>query len=96
MAAPAQETDAEAPAGLPGLKVLRRPDTYLLEVRYRSSSRELAAAIANAAARAFVQQGFRSQYQNTVELSKWRRAESILGGAYGGCMALAILFAVLL
>ena len=79
LAAPAQETAAEAPAALPGLHVRRRPETYLLEVRYRSSDPDLAAAIANAAARAFVEQGFLSQYQNTAELSKWlnRQLEGI-------------------
>ncbi len=71
LAAPAHETAAGASASLPGLNVRRRPETYLLEVRYRSSNPDLAAAIANAAARAFVEQGFLSQYQNTAELSKW-------------------------
>lgn len=79
LAPPAQETDDQAPAALPGLRVRRRPETYLLEVSYRSSSPDLAAAIANAAARAFVEQGFLSQYQNTAELSKWlnRQLEGI-------------------
>ena len=71
LAAPAEAADSETPASLPGLRVRRRPETYLLEVRYRSTNPDLAAAIANAAARAFVEQGFLSQYQNTAELSKW-------------------------
>ncbi len=79
LAAPAQETDVETSAALPDLHVRRRPETYLLEVRYRSSNPALAAAIANSAARAFVEQGFLSQYQNTAELSKWlnRQVEQI-------------------
>ncbi len=59
------------PASLPGLTVRRRDETYLLEVGYRSPNPELAAAVANAAARAFVQHGFLAQYRNTAELSKW-------------------------
>jgi succinoglycan biosynthesis transport protein ExoP len=67
---------ATAPAAadlssLPGLSIRRRPETYLLEVGYRSPNPELAAAIANAAAKAFVEQGFMSQFQNSAELSKW-------------------------
>ncbi len=78
-AANLESVEPEAPPRLPGLSVRRRPDTYLLEVRYRSSDPELAAAIANAAARAFVQKGFLSQYQNTAELTKWlnRQLEEI-------------------
>jgi capsular exopolysaccharide synthesis family protein len=69
--APGPNERAAVPANLPGLTVRRRPDTYLLEVRYRSHNPELAAAIANAAAKAFIQQGFMTQYQNSAELSKW-------------------------
>ncbi|MBI3665641.1 MAG: hypothetical protein HY236_05340, partial [Acidobacteria bacterium] len=56
---------------LPGLTVRRRPDTYLLEVIYRSTDPLLATAIANSASQAFVQQGFMTRYQNAAELSKW-------------------------
>ena len=78
-AATSESADPEEPPRLPGLSIRRRPDTYLLELRYRSSDPELAAAIANAAARAFVQNGFLSQYQNTAELTKWlnRQLEEI-------------------
>jgi succinoglycan biosynthesis transport protein ExoP len=62
---------APMPASLPGLIIRRRPDTYLLEVGYRSTNPQLAAAIANAAAKAFVQQGFMAKFQNSAELSKW-------------------------
>jgi len=69
----------EVQPALPGLRVRRRPDTYLLEVRYLSSNPELAAAIANAAARTVVQQGYLSKYQNSAELTKWlnRQLEEI-------------------
>lgn len=67
----APRTSTELPHRLPGLSVRRRPDTYLIEVHYRSPNPELASAIANSAAQAFVQQGFRARYQNAVELSKW-------------------------
>jgi capsular exopolysaccharide synthesis family protein len=70
-ATPETGVEAELPPELPGLRISRRPDTYLLEVRYRSSNPDLAAAIANAAARAFVQNGFLSQFQNATELTKW-------------------------
>jgi capsular exopolysaccharide synthesis family protein len=70
-AASALDGEAAVPAALPGLNVRRRPDTYLIEVRYRSPNPELSAAIANAAARAFVQQAFLSRYQTSGELSKW-------------------------
>jgi succinoglycan biosynthesis transport protein ExoP len=61
----------EIPAVLPNLTVRRRPETYLIEVHYRSPNPELAAAIANAAAQAFVDQGFETRFQNASELSKW-------------------------
>ena len=63
--------ESEMPASLPGLSVRRRPDTYLIEVHYRNPNPELAAAIANSSAQAFVQQGFKSRYQSAAELSKW-------------------------
>ncbi len=68
---PAEGARAAFSASLPGLSVRRRPDTYLLEVRYRSPNPELGAAIANKAAEAFVQQGFMTRYQNAAELAKW-------------------------
>ncbi len=68
---PLNGANAGVPDVLPGLSVRRRPDTYLIEVHYRSPNPELASAIANSAAQAFVQQGFKSRYQNAAELSKW-------------------------
>ncbi|MBI3694977.1 MAG: GumC family protein, partial [Acidobacteria bacterium] len=59
------------PPALPGLRLARRPDTYLIEVRYRSPNPELASAIANATAQVVIQQGFKTRYQTAAELSKW-------------------------
>src|SRR5262249_48006977 len=48
-----------------------RPETYLIEVHYRSPNPELASAIANAAAHTFVQQGFQNRSQGAAELTRW-------------------------
>ncbi|HYM10638.1 MAG TPA: polysaccharide biosynthesis tyrosine autokinase [Bryobacterales bacterium] len=66
-----QEAGADLAPALPGLSVRRQPETYLIEVHYVSTNPQLASAIANSAAQAIVQQGFRSRYQNAAELSKW-------------------------
>ncbi len=71
---PAQ-ANSELPPQLPGLTVKRRTDTYLIDVHYRSPNPELASAIANATAQAFVQQGFQNRYQSAVELSKWLKIQ---------------------
>lgn len=68
---PSRPGAADPPPRLPNLSVKRRPDTYLIEIHYRSPNAQLASAIANAAAQAMVQQGFMNRYQNATELSKW-------------------------
>ncbi len=68
---PAQAANSDLPPRLPGLTVRRRPETYLIEVSYRNPNPELASAIANATAQAFVQQGFQNRSQSAAELTKW-------------------------
>ena len=59
------------PTALPGLTASMVPNTYLVGIKYRSSSPALSRDIANSVAKAFVQQGFRNRYQTAQELQNW-------------------------
>ena len=59
------------PTGLPGLTATMLPNTYLVGIKYRSSSPALSRDIANSVAKAFVQQGFRTRYETAQELQNW-------------------------
>lgn len=59
------------PAALPGLTASMVSNTYLVGIKYRSSSPALSRDIANSVAKAFVQQGFRTRYETAQELQNW-------------------------
>ena len=47
------------------------PRTEVIEIRFRSRSREMAAEIANTMADAFIERNFQSHYQNVMRASDW-------------------------
>src|SRR5665213_3070174 len=57
-----------APIVLPNLNVTRPPNTYLLEIRYRSSSRQLAADVTNAIADSYLEHLFRIRIDSSGKL----------------------------
>jgi capsular exopolysaccharide synthesis family protein len=61
--------DAEAPVGLPGLTVTRPTDTYLLLITYRSPDRRLAADVANAVARSYLDHTYDIRLKASARLS---------------------------
>jgi polysaccharide biosynthesis transport protein len=56
---------AAAPVRLKHLRVLRPPNTYLLQINYRSSDPVLAANVANAIAQSYLQYTFRSRLSDS-------------------------------
>ena len=61
--------DAEAPVLLKKLKVTRPPNTYLLLVSYRSPDRRLAADVANAVARSYLEHTYNIRIKSSANLS---------------------------
>ena len=68
-----QHTDrtrlADSPVTLKNLKVTRPPNTYLLVIGYRSSDAALAAKVANAIARSYVEQTYNIRFRSSASLS---------------------------
>lgn len=64
-------TDAEAPVLLKKLKVTRPPSTYLLLVSYRSPDRRLAADVANAVARSYLEHTYNIRIKSSANLSSF-------------------------
>jgi capsular exopolysaccharide synthesis family protein len=62
-------TSLEAPVILKPLRVTRPPNTYILQISYRSSNRQLAADVANSIARSYLQHSFTIRYKATASLS---------------------------
>lgn len=60
---------ANRPLAFAGLQVSRAPNTYLLNVRYRSPDPQAAADIANAVAQSYVQHTYDLRFQSAVSLS---------------------------
>jgi capsular exopolysaccharide synthesis family protein len=58
-----------APITLPNLKVARPLNTYLLLISYRSPDPDLAANVANAVAKSYLQRTFEIRYSATADLS---------------------------
>lgn len=59
----------EAPMVLKRLKVTRPPNTYLLQISYRSSDPQLAAAVANGVAQSYLEHTFNIRYKSSANLS---------------------------
>lgn len=59
----------DAPTILPGLKVSRPPNTYLLLVSYRSSNPTLASDTTNAIAQSYLEHTYNIRYSSSVGLS---------------------------
>src|ERR1039458_9699825 len=64
-----QERVQRTPVTLSNLKVVRPPSTYLLLISYRSPDPDLAAGVANAVAKAFLQRTYEIRYNATADLS---------------------------
>jgi succinoglycan biosynthesis transport protein ExoP len=63
------EAEDEAPILLKKLKVTRPPNTYLLLVSYRSSDPHLAANVANAVARSYVEHTYNIRFRSSASLA---------------------------
>src|SRR5580698_7749949 len=62
-------TSLEAPVILKHLQIARPPNTYILQIGYRSSNRQLAADVANAIALSYLAHTYRIRYKATASLS---------------------------
>ncbi len=62
-------TSLEAPVILKRLKITRPTNTYILQISYRSSNRQLAADVANEIALSYLAHTYRIRYQATANLS---------------------------
>jgi capsular exopolysaccharide synthesis family protein len=65
----ASSTSLEAPVILKNLRVTRPPNTYILQISYRSANRQLAADVANAIAQSYLAHTYRIRYDATAGLS---------------------------
>jgi succinoglycan biosynthesis transport protein ExoP len=63
--------DPSTPIRLKNLKVKRPPNTYLLKVAYRSRDRQLAADVANAIARSYLEHTYKIRYQAAAGLAQF-------------------------
>src|SRR5579863_7285932 len=64
-------TSLEAPVILKHLQVTRPPNTYILQISYRSSNRQLAADVANEIATSYLAHTYRIRYKATADLSEF-------------------------
>ena len=67
----ASATSLEAPVILKPLRVARPPNTYILQVSYRSEHRQLAADVANAIAQSYLAHSYEIRYKATAGLSQF-------------------------
>jgi capsular exopolysaccharide synthesis family protein len=65
------ETSREAPVELKPLRVTRPPNTYILQISYRSQHRQLAADVANAIAQSYLAHSYEIRYKATASLSEF-------------------------
>ncbi len=63
------ESLEEAPVLLKDLKITRPPNTYLLLISYRSTDRKLAANVANAIARSYLEHTYTIRFKSSASLS---------------------------
>ena len=61
-------TSLEAPVELKPLRVTRPPNTYILQISYRSQHRQLAADVANAIAQSYLAHSYAIRYKATESL----------------------------
>jgi capsular exopolysaccharide synthesis family protein len=61
----------DAPVRLPTLEVSRPPNTYLLQVKYRSADRRLAADVANAVADSYLEHYYRIRITSSEKLGSY-------------------------
>jgi capsular exopolysaccharide synthesis family protein len=61
----------DAPVVLKNLKVTRPPNTYLLQISYRSPDARLAADVANAVARSYIEHTFTIRFRSSASLSSF-------------------------
>ena len=61
----------EAPVVLKHLQVTRPPNTYILQISYRSPNRQLAADVANEIAKSYLAHSYRIRYNATAGLSEF-------------------------
>ncbi len=54
-----------------GLKVVRVPSTRLVEIQYSSTDPQLASAVVNTTASAYVEQNFKTKFEGTMQASDW-------------------------
>ncbi len=64
-------TSLEAPVILKPLRVTRPPNTYILQISYRSEHRQLAADVANAIAQSYLAHSYEIRYKATAGLSSF-------------------------
>ena len=64
-------TSLEAPVILKHLQIARPPNTYILQISYRSANRQLAADVANAIANSYLAHTYRIRYKATAGLSEF-------------------------
>ena len=62
------DTSREAPVELKPLRVTRPPNTYILQISYRSPHRQLAADVANAIAQSYLAHSYAIRYKATESL----------------------------
>jgi capsular exopolysaccharide synthesis family protein len=65
------DTSREAPVELKPLRVTRPPNTYILQISYRSKHRQLAADVANAIAQSYLAHSYAIRYKATASLSEF-------------------------
>jgi polysaccharide biosynthesis transport protein len=70
-AADSTDTSREAPVELKPLRVTRPPNTYILQISYRSQHRQLAADVANAIAQSYLAHSYAIRYKATASLSEF-------------------------
>ncbi|MBK5290702.1 MAG: hypothetical protein JJE04_03275, partial [Acidobacteriia bacterium] len=63
--------DPESPIVLKRLKVTRSPNTYLIQISYRSSDRRLATDVANAIGQSYLEHAFDIRYKAAAGLSRF-------------------------
>ena len=63
--------DPVVPTSLPGLSASMLPGTYLLLIQYRSVSPELCRDIANSVAKAYIDRGYKTRYEESRRLQNW-------------------------
>jgi succinoglycan biosynthesis transport protein ExoP len=61
----------DAPIVLRNLKVVRPPNTFLLQISYRSSDRQLASDVANAIAVSYIEHTYNIRIRSSASLSKF-------------------------